>query len=246
MRRRDDRTDEGAIRALLAGRGAPEDESLVRFVAELRQVASPVKPRDDLRELFAHGLDVTDAPSMARPAPKRSKGRRMIETLVGKLAGVGLAAKIGLASAVAVAGVTGAGVSDNLPEPAQDAFNNVVGAEVEADDVELPEDVDLPEEAEFGQSVSDDARDGGVDGRDVAEEASDGRSEEGRQTAEDASEGRSENGSENGADGLETADERSGDAEGQVDTPAGPETGEERSGDAGDQADDRRQDGERP
>lgn len=155
----------------------------------------------------------------------------IVTGLLAKLAALGVAAKTtaGLtaaAAAVAAAGATG--VLPDLPEQADRGTVEQVTEVAEVDDVEAPDTglVETPEapddevkgepapQASFGQGVAEDARDGGVVGSEIAEQArqqgTDRRGDAGRpaELPEQASTGveRSESGAANGdADQAEGA-----------------------------------------
>lgn len=97
------------------------------------------------------------------------------------IAGLSVAAKAAFGISMAAASVTAAGAAGALPEPAQ----NAVSAAVEAvTPFSFPD--KASDEADFGERVSTDARDGGVDGKAVAEDAKDnghGTGEGGRPAA---------------------------------------------------------------
>lgn len=82
------------------------------------------------------------------------------------LAGLSVAAKAAFGVSMAAASVTAAGAAGVLPAPAQSAVANAVEA---VTPFSFPDEV--ADGAEFGDRVSTDARDGGVDGRAVADEA---------------------------------------------------------------------------
>lgn len=98
------------------------------------------------------------------------------------LAGLSVAAKAAFGVSMAAASVTAAGAAGVLPAPAQSA---VAGAVEAVTPFSFPD--GAADEAEFGERVSTDARDGGVDGRAVADEAKengDGDGDEGGRPAE--------------------------------------------------------------
>lgn len=91
----------------------------------------------------------------------------MIAAVVAKLAALSLPAKATTAGIAVALGATGGVVAHAATaEPVDD------GAVVEeTSTTTVPEDVSLPEASSFGQSVAEDARDGGVDGQTIAERA---------------------------------------------------------------------------
>jgi hypothetical protein len=76
------------------------------------------------------------------------------------------AAKASAGIAVALASIGTAGAAGVLPDAAQDRFDTVVES---VNSTEDPRPAD--ENAEFGQRVSEDAQDGGVDGGEISEQA---------------------------------------------------------------------------
>ncbi len=114
----------------------------------------------------------------------------MLEILTGllaKLAALGAAGKATAGLTAAAAAVAAAGATGVLPALPEQADRGTVerGVEVAEPDVEMPDTglVDLPEapgdevkgepapQASFGQSVAEDAREGGVVGSEIAEQA---------------------------------------------------------------------------
>ncbi|MFP5375580.1 MAG: hypothetical protein ACLGIO_02210 [Acidimicrobiia bacterium] len=185
------RIDDAAIEALFTGNGAGgEPGSLAAFAGELRRMAKgPVPaPSVPLATMLAEGLftekgdlPVTAASNVPGPAPQAAglpkwRRRKMIEFL----AGLSVAAKAAFGVSMAAASVTAAGAAGVLPAPAQSAVANAVEA---VTPFSFPD--GAADEAEFGERVSTDARDGGVDGRAVADEAkNEGGDDEGGRPAE--------------------------------------------------------------
>jgi hypothetical protein len=91
-----------------------------------------------------------------------------LATAAGKLAGLSVGMKASAGIAVAVASIGTAGAAEVLPDPAQDRFDTVVES---VTDNERPSPDPANQNTEFGQRVSDDARDGGVDGVEISDEA---------------------------------------------------------------------------
>lgn len=172
---RRNRSDDRAADALFSGRVPPGHEDLA-FVASLasalRSTASKApEPHPGLAAVLSEGLstDKGDLPVMAGSnvhaheapgLPKWRRSKKMLEIALAKLTTLGLAAKVGIASAAVVAGATGAGAAGVLPAPAQDA----VAASIEAvTPFDLPDSVDDavslvaedPAENDHGQNVSD-------------------------------------------------------------------------------------------
>lgn len=229
--------DDEAIERLLAGTPPEELSDLAEVVDAMRlQATHRAQPSPQLAAVLSDGLtsdqrepsapaahDAVGAVSRGTRRPTWTRRTRMIlETALAKLAALGLTAKAGVASAAVIAATTGAGAAGVLPGAVQDAVAGAVGA---VTPFELPssaqDDAEAADDAEFGERVSDDAAgdtDGepGVDGREIADEASDGRSsdlpdeaEEGRQVAEDDRDEASSNADEaadNADEGLSEAE----------------------------------------
>lgn len=172
--------DDTAIEDLFTGNGAGEElASLVVVAEELRGMArgSVPTPSAQLAAMLAQGFSTEkgDAPATAGsnvygPATAQAAGlpkwrtRRM--AVAEFLTGLSLAAKVALGAGVAAASVTAAGAANVLPAPAQ----NVVASTVEAvTPFSFPDKAN--EHADFGRRVSTDARDGGVDGSVISDEA---------------------------------------------------------------------------
>ncbi len=126
----------------------------------------------------------------------RARGRALSRILVTQFAALGLLSKAAVAGATVGVAAASAGAAGVLPPPAQVAFDDAVGRQVEQ--VEDGTDAEnTPAERDTGVdggTIADDATgaDGsapGVVGRDVAGEASDGRA--GGTAADEASDGRS-------------------------------------------------------
>lgn len=127
----------------------------------------------------------------------RHRGRTALRVLVTKFAALGLLTKAAAAGAAVTVAASGAGVAGVLPPPAQHAFDTTVGREVaesvqdeqdqsddttgEAGDAGTDTPADTSSTKPLDTDVSDDATgtsDGepGVDGGEIADDASDGRS----------------------------------------------------------------------
>lgn len=253
---RRNRLDARTADGLLSGRVPPGCQDLAdvaRFVEVLRATASaPPRPNVELAVVLAEGLsaDTGDLPvtvgsNLYGPAPQvavlpKRRMRKMLQVALAKLAGLGLVAKAGAASAAVVVATTGAGAAGVLPAPVQDGVADAVGT---VTPFEFPSSADAS--AEFGQSVSTDAADPdepGVDGPGVADTASDGRSSAGRDNAEDA--GQPEDAGAQGFQGLNRADDNDRAADNLPShVPGGSQTGAqqgsehaERAAQAGDRA----------
>ncbi|MGH3683241.1 MAG: hypothetical protein ACRDT2_23695, partial [Natronosporangium sp.] len=185
--------DDDTADALLAGRPVPASlEPLTVVVSAFRQVASqPVGPSRVLAARMAAG-DFTGVAAAGpdpatdglpctvgvghrrggRSAAGRRRRRRTMPGIAGlaavaaKVAGMSVAAKALAGVAVAATGVSAAGLTGVLPDPAQERFETVV---------ETVTPYTFPERAgdrsEFGEQVSEDANDGGVDGPEISERA---------------------------------------------------------------------------
>ncbi len=233
------RLDDRATDALFSGRLPADREDLADVAAlaeRLRSAAShasPPAPSPALAAVLTDGLSSqlsdrpatvgSDAPTAALPVagrPNPTRTRKMLELLLAKLAGISLLAKTGIAGAAVVAASTGAGLTGNLPVPAQGAFDRAFG--------EAPAE-ELDDEAVIELVVEE------TDTTDEGDTDAGGRPEvpgaEGRATAD-------ENAGDDGAEGRATADEAATDgrafgerraSEAREDAPAGPETGEDAS-----------------
>lgn len=183
MHRRD--IGDAAIEAFFSGNGAGDElpPSLAAIADELRELAAgPVpEPTPQLAALLANGFSAEggdlpattalDVPGAMPGAAAPGKGKRR-SRLAGFVAGLSAAAKAGLGAGVAMASVTAVGAAGALPGPVQ----NVVATGLEAlTSFDLPHSGDgaddATEPANFGERVSTDAKDGGVDGRVVSEDA---------------------------------------------------------------------------
>jgi hypothetical protein len=162
--------DDETIEALVRGDEVdPQFEPLALFARSVRALGDgpPPTPSPALRALIesggrSDGLGTTTRVLAAR-ATSRTRGRR---------AGMGLAAKLGLGTAVAAGSMAGAAAAGVLPDQAQ----NPVRAAIEA---VTPVEFDAPADdgpANFGERVSNDATgqgdgDPGVDGDTISDEA---------------------------------------------------------------------------
>jgi hypothetical protein len=188
--------DDATIEAILDGDRVPHGlDQLAAFAAGVRAVgdrpASPPSP--ELAALLTQGVPAAAPRRPARAVPRHTRRR----SVLAKAAGLGLAAKIGVATTAAAAGVVGAGAAGVLPGGAGGAVRDAIeavtpvdfsdrgdrpderrrgtpdqdtsdGVTGEADDPSLP--------GEHGDRVSSDATgetDGepGVDGPTVADQA---------------------------------------------------------------------------
>lgn len=173
-------TEDAVIEAFFTGHGtqAVDLGPLVVFAEELRTMAAgPVPPvrSAELAALLAEGFS-TDTGELPAAAGSSASGPaanaagltkwRKRKMIVETLAGLSLAAKATLGVSVAAASVTAAGAAGALPGPAQHAVSSAVEA---VTPFSFPD--EAHDRAEFGERVSAEARDGGVDGTAVSEAA---------------------------------------------------------------------------
>jgi hypothetical protein len=131
-------TDEEAT-ALLRGETPNERADLQGMAAAfgaLRGNAStlPPPPSAELAAFLVPGISAspadcgaTHSPNTAMGAAKRSpQPRRRRKRMIGWIASLSLATKIGIGAATAAVGVTVAGVAEVLPPAAQDVFDQVI------------------------------------------------------------------------------------------------------------------------
>ncbi|MBB5786404.1 hypothetical protein [Jiangella mangrovi] len=162
--------DDATVEAILqhtwipsGGEGWAELAALSDAVDAIRRSADEaVPPTAELARRIALGdfAGVTPAPPI-RPHGVRAR-------LARRYAMMSLRARLVALVAVLFTGVTGVAAAGALPGPAQDGFETVVESvtPIEFDDGAPPSDG-----AEFGQDVSEDAQDDGVDGQEVSEDA---------------------------------------------------------------------------
>lgn len=138
MFRRND-LDEITIEQLLVGHDVPGEEMLVSFVAGAEFVASSfeAEPTPELTALFAEEVsqDAAGLPTMAQSsavvatqvaAPPERRRENMVESGIGKLASLGVAAKVGIAAGALVLSGSAAAATGMLPEPAQERIADAV------------------------------------------------------------------------------------------------------------------------
>lgn len=155
--------DDATAEAVLRGDSLPaEFEPLARAVAALRTVPEqPVQPSAELAARMAAG----DFASAAAPRPsRRSAGHHVARHRATRrrLTALPLRVKVGAAVALAVGGLSSATAAGALPQPAQQHIESVI---------ESVTPIEFPARSDFGHEVADDARDGGVDGREVSDKA---------------------------------------------------------------------------
>ena len=186
----DDTTDR-----ILDGRTVADQGMLESFVTDIRAVSSAPAPQPgaELVSLFVGGspADADEVPAAAAVTagtppvanPPEKEKASMFETTRSRVAAMGVAAKVSLAAgAVAFAG-TAAAATGTLPDAAQDRVADSVGhlgitiPGGSVGDAGAAGDASSAEEAEFGDGVSGDARDGAPQedgaqfGQDVSDDA---------------------------------------------------------------------------
>ena len=156
--------DDAAVEALLRGDCVPPElEPLAEVVDFVRAVASsPVQPSPLLAECMATG--VFRAPESAAINRRRgAHASRKPSTVVrSRLARMSFRTKVAAGLAASLSGVSLATATGALPDAAEQRARTVI---------EQVTPIDFPDSAGFGQEVSDDAQDGGVDGAEVSERA---------------------------------------------------------------------------
>lgn len=161
LRAEADRTD-AIVEDMLAGREVPAEwEPLAAAVHELR--SSIDRPAGPMPPELARRVANSDFTVTLEP---KSNAR----TAIRKVSSLSLKTKVAAGLAVGFTGLTGVTAAGALPDAAQERVENVV---------ESVTPIEFPERAEFGDEVSDDAQEGGVDGQDVSDEAKEnGRGEQ--------------------------------------------------------------------
>jgi hypothetical protein len=171
--------DDAALEALFTGHLVDAELApLAGFFRDARCLADgplPV-PSQQLAQMLAEGIStekgdllVTAASNVTGPAPQAAglpKWRKKKMVVAEFLAGLGFAAKAAFGMTAAAAAVTAGGAAGVLPGPAQGAVSTAV---------ETVTPFSFPDgaggSADFGNRVSTDARDGGVDGATISAEA---------------------------------------------------------------------------
>ena len=182
--------DDAAIEAFFLGQPVDEDLApLALFADELRSVVSgpAPAPSPQLAALLAHGLstekrdplvaagsNVTGPATQAAGPPNWRRGKMII---AGFLSGLSLTSKAALGLTMAAGSVTAAGAANALPAPAQ---NRMAAAVEAATPFSFPQ--KGSGKANFGSTVSADARDGGVEGAVVSDAARANAEAQGRGT----------------------------------------------------------------
>lgn len=175
--------DDDTAEAIVTGRSVPPE--LGGFMQALRKTASrPVPPSAELAARMARG-DFARSGGAHRSADHRPQGRgigtaarawtrtgvRVLAAVPRNLSGARRVVKLGVVAAavtVPVVGLGGVGFAGGLPDPVQERFQTVVES---VTPYEFPGRVEG--ESGFGRDVSEDARDGGVDGPATSEDARD-------------------------------------------------------------------------
>lgn len=185
-----------ALEDALRGSADPHDDPVARVVAEIRRSGQQVpRPSEDLTRLLTDGLEPGEAPGGATVAPPLSVRsvtavKQNLARISTRLTALGAGMKVLLGTGVAVAAIGGGGAAGVLPEPAQQAIDQVL--QRQADGGSGAHEADAPDGSgdsavaavdtgtdtrpeNFGDRVSPDARgeDGtpGVDGQIISEEA---------------------------------------------------------------------------
>ena len=171
--------DDAAIEAFFTGQSADEGLApLAGFVEDLAVMTSGPAPVPSMRlaAMLAEGFStengdllVTAASNVPGPAPQAAglpKWRKKKMVVAELLAGLSVAAKAAFGVSAAAAAVTAGGAAGVLPGPAQHAVATGVEA---VTPFSFPDKAN--DKADFGSTVSSDARDGGVDGATVSAEA---------------------------------------------------------------------------
>ena len=121
---------EDVVEALIKGDAVPTAyDPLARFAAEVRALGDgpAPAPSPDLATLLAGGRLLRPTPATPPGRPSGPGARRQASRL-GKVAGLGLAAKLGLGATVVAAGVAGAGAAGVLPAPADHVVRHAIEA----------------------------------------------------------------------------------------------------------------------
>jgi hypothetical protein len=246
-------SDDDAVEAVLRGEvppTRPDLASLAEVVAGLRATTSgtPPQPSAALANLLDHGLVVPDlsidkgdlpataASNASTPARQVFGPPKWRKKMIAEwIAGLGLAAKLGLGATVAAASVTGIGAAGALPGPTQGAFQSVVntttpftvgedahGTEADKDDADRAKDAEeqAREDAEKAQQqaedeaakAADEAKDAEEQAREDARDAAEHAREAEKQAREDAREAEKQ-AREDAHDAEEQAREDARDAE---------------------------------
>ena len=205
---------------------APRPSAELRAHLELSGASGEASLATFSLATFSSGAVESTVSASADTAESHKRDRKKrVRQMLSCLTGLGVLAKIVLASSVASAAILGAGAAGVLPAGAQDAFNTVV-ASVSTDDPEaIPTESPEPDASasghpdNFGGTVSDLAHElgKGSDGRAFGESISD--------AAKDKNKNKNKSngsvGNESIPDENESDEESTSDDEPRVDTPTG-------------------------
>lgn len=150
--------DDARVEAVLSGEPvSAELEPLAAALSALRAFpGQPVRPSEELAARMATG----DFASAVAPRPsRRSAGRHVARR---RLAALPLRAKVAAGSVLALGGLASATAAGALPDQAQHGVESVI---------EMMTPFEFTDPSDFGREVSEDARDGGVDGQEISEKA---------------------------------------------------------------------------
>ena len=150
--------DDATVEAVLGGEPvSAELEPLTAALGALRALpGQPVRPSEELAARMATG----DFASAAAPRPsRRSAGRHVARR---RLAAMPLRAKVAASGVLALGGLASATVAGALPDQAEHGVQSVI---------EIMTPFEFADSNDFGREVSEDARDGGVDGQEISEKA---------------------------------------------------------------------------
>ncbi len=217
--------EEAALASALSKFRAAAFEHAPRPSAELRArlELSGASGKASLATFSSGAVESTVSASADTAEPHTRDRKKRVRQMLSWLTGLGVLAKIVLASSVASAAVLGAGAAGVLPAGAQDAFNTVV-ASVTTDDPEAtPTESPEPDASEsghpdnFGGTVSDLAHElgKGSDGRAFGDSISDAAKNKHK------NKGNGSVGNESISDENESDEESTSDDEPSVDRPTG-------------------------
>ena len=146
--------DDASAEALLRDAAVPREmEPLAGFIRAIRFTATQqVRPSRELAERMASGVFVVE----------EVDSRTTVGRALSRLAALSLRTKVVTGLVATMTGLTGVTAAGALPDAAQ--------ARVESA-IESITPIDFPDRGEFGQEVSEDAKDGGVDGPEISEDA---------------------------------------------------------------------------
>ena len=173
--------DDDTIDAITRGDDTPAGvDHLAAFACQVRAAGEGPVPRPSpaLAHLFVHGSPgrphTATAGETARRVRRVSPGRGRVA--VAKVAGLGIAAKLGFGVTAAAASMAGAGVAGVLPDHADHAVRRAIEVVTPVEFGEHDDRDGEGDRGEFGDTVSSDATgesDGvrGVDGWEISREA---------------------------------------------------------------------------